>query len=130
MRYTLQAKKGKGRGASVVGFPTINLVAPDDFTAKEGVYAATVWLAGKEYLGALHYGPAPTFDDADKTLEIFLLDYSGTEEITEVTFELGAYLRPVATFLTPVELRKQIALDVQRVRKAKRSAANTPSSEV
>lgn len=119
MRYTFPAVKGKGRGNSIVGFPTINLLVPKDFTAKEGVYACKVWLFEKEYRGALHYGAAPTFDDTDRTLEIFVLEYSGQEEVKELTFELGPFLRPVATFMSPTDLRRQIALDVARVRNTK-----------
>lgn len=123
MRYTLEAIKGKGRGKTVVGFPTVNLLVPKDFSEKEGVYACSVWLDGIEYSGALHYGAAPTFDDVDRTLEIFILDYNEDKEIAELTFELGPYLRPVATFLSPEELHRQIALDVERVRRIKRPTA-------
>ena len=121
--YTASIIKGKGRGKSVVGFPTFNLQIPATFKAKEGVYACCVKLNGKEYRGALHYGPTPTFDDNDKALEIFVLNYEGNDEVPpELTFKLGPYLRPVATFMTPTALRHQIALDVARVRKAEMPA--------
>lgn len=118
MRYTTPIIRGKGRGKTIVGFPTMNLAIPDGFSAKEGVYACRVWLGDKEYRGALHYGGAPTFDDTDTALEIFVLSYEGDTTISELTFELGPYLRPIATFLSPTELRRQIALDVARTRKA------------
>lgn len=128
MKYTLPVVKGKGRGKAVVGFPTLNLKIPQDFDVKEGVYGCKVWLNGTEYLGALHYGKTPTFDDVDQALEIFILDYDPTKtpldgvgddhNPTEITFELGSFLRPVATFLNPQELRRQIALDVARIRRS------------
>jgi riboflavin kinase/FMN adenylyltransferase len=119
MQYTEKIVKGKGRGKHIVGFPTFNITVPRGFTAKEGVYACLVLLAGKEYMGALHFGPAPTFDDNDKTLEIFVIDYNDEAGAqNELTFELGAYLRPVATFMNVEELRKQIEIDVERVRKS------------
>jgi len=127
MKFTYPVIKGKGRGKSIVGFPTFNLRPSPDFSAKEGVHGCRVWLDGIEYLGALHFGPTPTFDDTEKALEIFVLDYDPAKtpldaagdnhNPKEITFELGAYLRPVATFLNPQELRHQIALDVARIRR-------------
>ncbi len=118
MQYTGMVIKGKGRGKSVVGFPTCNLAVPEGFVEKPGVYACYVWVEGVRYRGALHFGATPTFDDTETALEIFILEYTGAEPITQITFELGPYLRPVATFVDVAALRAQIALDVQRVRRA------------
>ncbi len=118
MQYKCEVIKGKGRGKSVVKFPTFNLVIPADFNDREGVYACHVWIGDVKYRGAMHYGPTPTFDEKNKVLEIFVLDYKDEQPITELTFELGSFLRPVATFTDPTKLRAQIALDVQRVRRA------------
>ncbi len=119
MKYTCAVVKGKGRGKSTVKFPTFNLQIPPVFEHREGVYACRLWIGQDEYRGALHYGPTPTFDDTDKALEIFVLEYQDAgESVPEITFELGPYLRPIATFLKVEDLRNQIALDVQRVRKA------------
>lgn len=119
MQYTEKIIKGKGRGRHIVGFPTFNITVPTGFSMKEGVYACKVLLAGKEYLGALHYGTAPTFDDNDKALEIYVIGYNdeaGPQE--ELTFDLGVYLRPVATFMTAQDLHNQIENDVLRVKRA------------
>lgn len=99
-------------------FPTFNLPIPEGFEGREGVYACHVWIRGVKYRGALHYGPTPSFDEKHKVLEIFVLDYKDEQPISELTFELGLFLRPVATFTSPTKLREQIALDVQRVRRA------------
>ncbi len=119
-KFTASVIRGKGRGKKTVGFPTFNLIVPEKLVMKEGVYACLVWIDGKEYRGAMHYGPTPTFDEQEKVLEIFVLNFEdGGQSIAELKFEVGPYLRPVATFLTPEALRHQIALDVQRVRKTK-----------
>ncbi len=118
MQYTAATQKGHGRGKSVVKFPTFNLAVPPVFDYKQGVYACTVWIENMKYRGAMHYGPTPTFDDTTAVLEIFVLAYESDAPVAELTFEVGAYLRPVATFLDPQKLRAQIALDVQRVRRA------------
>ncbi len=111
-------------------FPTFNLKIPAGFEAREGVYGCYVWLHGRKYRGALHYGPTPTFDETEKVLEIFILDYPSNETsdsevkeadrqpVTRLTFELGPYIRPVATFADAQKLRAQIALDVARVRRS------------
>lgn len=120
MQYQSEVIKGKGRGKAVVKFPTFNLNIPSGFEAREGVYACHVWIHGVKYRGALHYGPTPTFDEKEYVLEIFVLDYKENPEaaVANLTFELGPFLRPVATFTDPQKLRAQIALDVQRVRRA------------
>jgi riboflavin kinase / FMN adenylyltransferase len=120
MQYRCEVIKGRGRGKNVVKFPTFNLQIPAGFetAAREGVYACHVWIEGKKYRGALHYGPTPTFDEKESVLEIFVLEYDSDQPVNELTFELGPYLRPVATFSDPQKLRTQIALDVQRVRRA------------
>lgn len=117
MKYQCEVIKGKGRGKSVVGFPTFNLAIPDNFDEKEGIYSCRVWIHDREYAGALHYGVTPTFDQEEITLEIFVLEYESDEPVKQLTFELGSYLRPIATFLNPKDLRAQIALDVARVRR-------------
>jgi riboflavin kinase / FMN adenylyltransferase len=117
MKFTTRVIKGKGIGESIVGFPTMNLEIPPSFVAKDGVYACTVWIGATQYAGALHYGATPTFDDQTKVLEIFLLDYKDKVTPLELTFELGAYLRPVATFPSAKALHDQIEKDVQRVRR-------------
>jgi riboflavin kinase/FMN adenylyltransferase len=117
MQYECDIVKGQGRGKTIVKFPTFNLAIPEGFAPREGVHACHVWIDGVKYRGALHYGPTPTFDETHKVLEIFVLDYEDKQPITKLTFELAAFLRPVATFTDPQKLREQIALDVQRVRR-------------
>jgi riboflavin kinase/FMN adenylyltransferase len=116
MQYRAKVVKGKGRGKAIVGFPTFNLEIPAGFNTKEGVHACKVWIHGTKYDGAMHYGITPTFDDHEKVLEIFVLNYEDAVPVDELTFEVGHYLRPIATFMDPKDLRAQIALDVQRIR--------------
>jgi len=119
MQYTAAIVKGKGRGMRI-GFPTFNLAIPTDFNPKEGVYASTVWFGGVKYQGGLHFGPAPTFDDGTKSLEIFVINYTpGKNEPvpTELTFELGRWLRPVATFPSAERLAQEISHDVERIKR-------------
>lgn len=118
MRFNSHQIKGKGRG-KLLGFPTINLEIPKKFNLKEGIYAVKVLLEGKDYAGAMHFGPIPTFKENEKTLEVFLIDTADSDIPTSETFDVETiqYLRPVLSFLNPEDLSKQISEDVITIRK-------------
>lgn len=115
MPYFSRVISGKGRGRGL-GFPTLNLIIPDNFQEKEGIYAARVIIGSKVYLGALHWGPIPVFDQNEPALEIFLLDYDEAEQPEALSFELKKYLRPIQNFANPTELTKQIERDIAVIR--------------
>ncbi|MDO9028723.1 MAG: riboflavin kinase [Candidatus Roizmanbacteria bacterium] len=117
--------KGKGRGKPM-GFPTINLKIPANFILKDGIYAAKVNIENKVFVGALHYGPVPTFKEQEKSLEVYLIglnDYKLTnyrlmnldEKIIKV--EIVKYLREIIKFNSKKELIKQIDEDVKEIQK-------------
>ncbi|MDO8741582.1 MAG: riboflavin kinase [Candidatus Roizmanbacteria bacterium] len=117
--------KGKGRGKQM-GFPTINLKIPDNFELKDGVYATKVTVENKIFIGALHYGPVPTFTEQEKSLEVYLVglttnelvDYeleNPSEKIIKV--EIVKYLRPVIKFRLVESLVKQIKEDVINIKR-------------
>lgn len=113
MRFKSQQIKGKGRG-KLLGFPTINLEIPKNFKINEGIYAVKVWIKNKEFIGAMHFGPVPTFKEHGKTLEVFLIDTVKPNIPSSKTFEVETiqYLRPVLNFSSRKELSKQIGEDV------------------
>lgn len=114
MKYLSNIISGKGRGRKL-GFPTLNLVIPQNFDADHGVYAARVWIEKTEFLGALHYGSIPTFEDDAPSLEIFLLDYDGLKVLTELEFELIKKIREIKSFASVAKLKKQISEDVKEI---------------
>jgi len=119
MKFTSTQIKGKGRGKPI-GFPTINLKIPVNFGLEDGIYAAKVNINKKLFIGALHYGPVPTFNESEKSLEVFLLGSSNNElenlngKIIEV--EIVKYLRPVIKFKSKEELVRQIDNDVNLIK--------------
>lgn len=115
MKFTTPVIKGQGRG-KLLGFPTFNLHIPTNLNIKPGIYAGYVWLDNHQYLGAFHYGPIPVFNQLQIHLEVFVIDFSSTDPITEITFELLHYLRPIKNFSSLQELAAQISLDVAQVR--------------
>ena len=111
--------KGHGRGHQV-GFPTINLVVPDDIILDDGIYAVWVVINNKTYKGALHFGAIPTFNQSAKTMEVHLLDVTDdnvpdTVDI-DIKIDVVSRLREVWKFQSVEDLASQIDLDVENVR--------------
>lgn len=122
MKFTGISIKGRGR-ARTLGFPTINLLLEQDIVVPEGIYAAKVAIQGDFYKAAMHCGASPTFSDAEKTIELYLVGLT-EENIRKydlvnhigVTIEVETmrYLRPVITFSSKEALIAQIEQDVQQ----------------
>jgi|SRR3989344_4531544 len=113
MRFSSTQVKGKGRG-KLLGFPTINLEIPEDFSLGDGIYAVKVFIEEITFPGALHFGPIPTFNETKKTLEVFLIDTKDSDipDGNTFEFEIIKYLRPVLNFPDQKKLAEQIAKDV------------------
>ena len=111
---------GKGRGKPM-GFPTINLKIPDDFGLKDGIYAAKVTIENKKFIGALHFGPVPTFGEQEKSLEVYLISAHDDLELENldgkiIKIEIVKYLRGIIKFQSVTSLVKQIEDDVKQIK--------------
>ena len=124
MQFESTHIKGKGRGKPM-GFPTINLKIPENFELKDGIYAAKVVIENKTFVGALHYGPVPTFSEQEKSLEVYLiglveneLTKYGLENLDEkiIKVEILKYLPQVIKFRLVEDLVKQIEEDVKQIK--------------
>ncbi len=102
-----------------MGFPTVNLELPNDLIMGDGIYAVKVKIEDKNFNGAMHYGPIPTFNEIDKTLEVFLIDTKDEDIPKSESFEIEIikFLRPVMSFYTKKELTAQIQKDVEETKK-------------
>ncbi len=112
--YSLTAPvvRGAGRGERI-GYPTINLELPDrrKLLPPDGVYAVRVeWRYGAAG-GMMHVGPRPTFSEANRSLEIHLLDVSMDLYDADVKVSWLAKLRDVRTFASPEALKAQLDRD-------------------
>ncbi len=109
---------GIGRGKEI-GFPTMNLAVVEDIILEDGIYAAWIMINDKPYKGALHYGPIPTFNQKDNTMEVHLIDVTDEDfpETKDVKIEIDIVqkLRDIKRFLDPADLTEQIARDVDYV---------------
>lgn len=108
--------EGDKRGHTI-GFPTAN-VLPDEraLVPGRGVYVGHARLGSEHYGACTNVGTAPTFDRRDSKVEAYLLGYEGDlyTKVVDVTFE--ERLRPEKRFPGIVELKEQIARDVEEAR--------------
>ncbi len=122
MLFKLKQIKGAGRGHQI-GFPTINLAIPSNIILDEGIYATWVTIGGHTYKGALHYGPIPTFDLKEKTMEIHLIGITDEDvpvtkdkdKDIEIEIDIVDRLRSVKKFENTEELVLQIDQDIKNV---------------
>jgi len=105
---------GAGRGEGL-GFPTANLdVNIGQALPPDGVYAGLAHVDGKVYEAMTNIGKNPTFGNVDRTIETFLLDYSGDLYGQELSVEFVARLRDEKHFKNAAELKKQLAEDIKK----------------
>jgi riboflavin kinase / FMN adenylyltransferase len=108
--------KGYGRGVEL-GFPTANLDPEKELLPPAGIYAAFVDVEGKRYMAALNIGGKPTFADYTFTFEVHLLDFSGDLRGKRLNVHFVEKLRDIVKFDSPERLKKQIAADIEKIKK-------------
>lgn len=116
--YTLRGRVvlGSGRGHDL-GFPTANLtIAADKALPADGVYACTSRYDGRDYRGLLSIGTNPTFSGAERTIEIWLVDFRRTIYGEELTVRDLRFIRDQRRFDSVELLLAQMAEDATHVR--------------
>ncbi len=115
--------RGEQLGAKL-GFPTCNIELPQRRIPLHGIYACTAKTPGGEYPAAVSIGYRPTVTDAgEPVLEAHLLDFEGElyGQTIEVVFRQK--IRDEEKFASMEELRRQIAADVEKIRRVLADAA-------
>jgi riboflavin kinase/FMN adenylyltransferase len=107
---------GQGRG-NKLGFPTANIGRVDTLLPSEGIYVGQAWIDGSCYATAMSLGSNPTFDESEKKVEAFLLDYHGDLYGRPIEIDFLARLRDIKRFDSADQLIDQMALDVQETRR-------------
>ena len=119
---------GQRRGREL-GYPTANVDVPPGFVVPaDGIYATWASVAGGEatLMAATRVGSRPTFDDGDnRTIEAFLLDFSGDIYGRAVRLDFARRLRGEEKFDSVEALLERMDEDVRRTR-ALLSAARLP----
>ena len=108
--------EGEGRGRSL-GFPTANLQPPEGLAVpKDGIYAAWASIGLGSFMAATSIGTRPTFEEGNRTIEAFILDFDGDLYGQEVTLKFVRRLRDEVKYETVGDLQAQVDLDVQQTR--------------
>jgi riboflavin kinase/FMN adenylyltransferase len=105
---------GAGRGESL-GFPTANLdVSSRHAVPQDGVYASMTHINGNVYQSLTNIGSNPTFGKNERTIESYLLNYSGDLYGRDISIDFIAKLRDEKKFGKAEDLKKQVAEDIRR----------------
>lgn len=112
--------EGAGEGAGL-GFPTINLGGIETLVPGPGIYAGRVEIGGDTFAAAAYIGDRPTLGHG-ATVEAHLLDFDGDLYGKEATLRPTAKIRDEIRFERVADLKKQMARDVEAVRRALEAA--------
>ena len=110
--------EGDRRGREL-GFPTANIRPDSTITVPgNGIYATIVEINGKSHKAATSIGVRPTFESSGvRTIEAFLLDYSGDLYGQQMEIEFISRTRSEIAFESTEKLIIQMNKDVDEVRK-------------
>jgi len=107
---------GAGRGLKL-GFPTANLeIEAEQALPPDGVYVSQARINNRSYPSVTNIGKRPTFNNGERLVEVYILDYGGELYERELEIDLLERLRGEKKFENAEELRKQIAQDVKQGR--------------
>lgn len=119
---------GAGRGGRDLGYPTANLdVAEYTSVPADGVYAGWFTVVGDQpvdgtitpgtaYPAAISVGTNPTFGDAARSVEAFVLDESADLYGHHAAVEFVDHVRDMEKFSSVDQLLEAMARDVSRTR--------------
>ena len=111
---------GMGLAGSVLGFPTANIDVSAGLIPAFGVYAVYIIIGDVVYPGAANVGIAPTVRNELKPkpkFEVHILGFSGDLYGKTVKVELVRHIRQEIKFASLDELRSQMSLDLEQIRK-------------
>lgn len=111
---------GGDRVGRTLGFPTANLRLHDEqHVPAHGIYAVWARIAGESTwrMGAMSVGIRPTFGGGLRTLEVFLIDWSGDLYGKDLTVAFMDWLRPERAFEGPERLIAAMTADVDGARR-------------
>jgi len=95
-----------------LGFPTANISTRNELIPPDGVYAVIVAVEGRLLQGACCIGNNPTFEGGRRTIEVFLVDFSGQIYGREIAVCFVERLRGLVKFPDTGALITAIRQDV------------------
>jgi len=115
--------RGHGRGAKLLGVPTANIRPENELLPASGIYTVWVRRGGQTLPGVANIGTCPTFDDAELSLEVHLLDFNSDLYGEDLEVEFVGRLREERRFPSIEALAAQIRADISEARRALAGAA-------
>jgi len=112
-----QVYQGHGRGAKLLGVPTANLRPENELLPASGIYAVRVRRGTETLPGVANIGTCPTFDDAELSLEVHILDFNGDLYGEDLEVEFVDRLREERRFPSIEALGAQIRADMEAARR-------------
>jgi riboflavin kinase/FMN adenylyltransferase len=101
-----------------LGFPTANLeVRAERAVPANGVYAVYAILGEERYQGVANVGVRPSFDNGERTVETYILDFEDDIYGCDLVVEFVQRLRPEERFTDIKELVAQIERDIVETRR-------------
>ena len=114
---------GAQRGRTI-GFPTANLGPVATLIPGDGVYAVWATVRGQRFPAAANVGPAPTFGEQARKVEVHLLDFYGDLYDQELRVEFVRKLRETKPFSGIEQLTAQLQQDIQQARQLLKRNSN------
>lgn len=124
--YSLSGGVAEGfkRGTNETGYPTANLsIGKERILPADGVYASFAEVCGTRHFAVTNVGTNPTFGNEHRTVETFLLDFSGDLYGKPFRIEFVERLRGEIRFSSTEALARQIGEDIRRVEHLLRAEA-------
>ncbi|MEC8891344.1 MAG: bifunctional riboflavin kinase/FAD synthetase [Chloroflexota bacterium] len=100
-----------------IGFPTANIETKDGMVIpKNGIYSTIAHLGNRKFMSATSIGTRPTFDDGERVVETFILDFDEDIYGQSLRLEFIEHIRNEIAYATVKELVDQIRQDVDVAR--------------
>ncbi|WP_294641598.1 bifunctional riboflavin kinase/FAD synthetase [uncultured Aureimonas sp.] len=117
-RWTINGTISHGaKLGRTLGYPTANMVLPDDGLLAHGIYAVRLRRAdGSLHDGVASYGRRPTFDNGAALFETFLFDFSGDLYGEAVSVSLFGFIRGEERFDSAEALIARMDIDAAEAR--------------
>ena len=102
---------------TIIGYPTANIIDSEDRTRLgTGIYITKVYIDKKSYLGITSVGPKPTFNEENRSIETYILDFKKDIYGKTITVEFYKKIRDVMKFPSVPSLCKQMMIDEKEAR--------------
>lgn len=111
--YYIRGKVSDGKKLGrELGFPTANIILTDELVyPRDGVYATTTLVSGREYPSVTNIGTNPTVKDNSRRAETHILDFDGDLYGQEIKVYFCDFIREEKRFDSIEQLKSQIDED-------------------